>query len=209
MVPRVSGQTNKTIELNGDYRTMRPLSRRHNRHAAAQKSARAGGPASCASGQSNLLASPGMRSGPILRQPNIYATWGSHSVPSGDRDSRSRRNPLIVRLHVQPELVVVDAQVAVLVADDCRRHDRLYFLRKDADIGFVAAIVAEPVEAEAIVEMTEEDDVMLEPDIGSTTAAASSAAATTTATGAHSSAAASTAAHSHGARTSASSLSAP
>jgi hypothetical protein len=56
----------------------------------------------------------------------------------------------------------------------------LHFLCDHADIGLIAAVVTEPVETESIVEMPEKDDVVLEPDIGSSSATASTTTPTTT-----------------------------
>jgi hypothetical protein len=36
----------------------------------------------------------------------------------------------------------------------------------NTDISFVAAVISETIEADAAAELAEEDDVMLEPDIG-------------------------------------------
>ena len=58
-------------------------------------------------------------------------------------------------------------------------HHGLHLLRHHADIGLVAAVVAEAIEAEAVVEMAEHDDVVLQPDVGlvaSATTATSTAA---------------------------------
>jgi hypothetical protein len=68
---------------------------------------------------------------------------------------------LVVGLEGQTKLVVEDSQIAVPTADDRLRHERLHFLRYDTDIGFVAAVVAEAIEPEAVVEATEENDVVL------------------------------------------------
>src|SRR5450631_3164529 len=97
------------------------------------------------------------------------------------RNPRARCDPVVVGLEGQAKLVVEDPQIAVPTADNRLRHDRLHFLRYDADIGFVAAIVAEAIEPEPVVEATEESDVVLEPDIGppTTTATTRSAPAPT------------------------------
>ena len=62
---------------------------------------------------------------------------------------------MVVGLELQPELVVEDPQVSIAAAHDRLRHDRLHFLRHHADIGLVAAVVAEAIEAKAIVETAE------------------------------------------------------
>src|SRR5262245_60539710 len=93
------------------------------------------------------------------------------------RDPRTRCDPLIVGLELEAELIVEDAQVAVAPAHDCLRHDGLHLLRHHADIGLVAAVVAEAIEAEAVVEMAEQRDVVLQGNIGPPTAAAAKTAA--------------------------------
>src|SRR6185503_14414028 len=89
-----------------------------------------------------------------------------------------RGKPLVVGVEWQAKLVVVDTQVAVVTADDSIRPHGLNFLRHYADITLVAAVVAEAIEAEAIVEMPEQDDMVLERDVGTSSATASAAAAT-------------------------------
>src|SRR5689334_7091979 len=89
---------------------------------------------------------------------------------------------MVVCLHAQAKPVVQHDQVAVPTAYDCIRHYCLHLLRNDADIGLVAAIVAEPIEAKTIVEIAEQRDVMFEHDIRPPTATAppaTTAAATT------------------------------
>src|SRR5215510_4598722 len=93
------------------------------------------------------------------------------------RDPRTRCDPLIVGLELEAEPIVEDAQVAVAPAHDCLRHDRLHLLRHHADIGLVAAVVAEAIEAEAVVEMAEQRDLVLQRNIGPPTAAATETAA--------------------------------
>src|SRR5947209_15460621 len=100
------------------------------------------------------------------------------------RDMSARRGPLVVGLELQAELVVEDPQIAVAAAQYRRGHDCLDFLRHHADIGLVAAVVAEAVEAEAVIEVAEKRDVVLEHDVGSP-ALAAAASATTTASAAH------------------------
>ena len=61
----------------------------------------------------------------------------------------------------------------------------LHLLRHDAHIGgSIAALVAEAIEFQTVVELDQRDDVVLEADVGTTPAAAAPAAATTTATAA-------------------------
>src|SRR5215510_7092538 len=102
----------------------------------------------------------------------------------GRRELCTRRHPPVVGLELQAELLVEDSEVAVTAAHNRLRHDRLHFLRHHTHVGLVAADIAEAVEPEAVVEMTEQGDVVLERDVGAP------AAATTTATGARSATAA-------------------
>src|SRR5215212_12164334 len=77
------------------------------------------------------------------------------------------RCPLVVGLELQVELVVGDPQIAVAAAQYRRGHDCLDLLRHHADIGLVAAVVAEAVEAEAIIKVAEKRDVVLKHHVGS------------------------------------------
>src|SRR5437016_10677047 len=105
------------------------------------------------------------------------------SVPDrrAGRNLRAGGEPLIVGLELQAELVIEHPQRAVAAAHDRIGHYSLHFLRHHADIGLVAAIVAEAIEAEAVVEMAKERDVVLEHHVGSPAATTATAAATTTA----------------------------
>jgi hypothetical protein len=47
----------------------------------------------------------------------------------------------------------------------------LHLLRDNSDIGFFASIINEAIEAKAVVEMAEQDDLVLKPRIGSPSAA--------------------------------------
>src|SRR5439155_8965489 len=103
------------------------------------------------------------------------------SVPDrcAGRDFCARGEPLVVALELQSEPVIEDLQVAVAAAGDRLRHDRQNFLRHDTDVGLVAAVVAEAIEAEAVVEMAKQRDVVLEHHVGSPATAAASAATAT------------------------------
>ena len=80
----------------------------------------------------------------------------------------------------QAEPVVVDPEIAVAAARHRVRHHRLHLLRHHADIGLVAAEIAEAVVAEAVVEMAEQDDVVLQRDVGTPATAAATAATAAT-----------------------------
>jgi len=111
-----------------------------------------------------------------------------------------RSQPLPVGLELQTEVVVEHPQIAVASAHDRLRHDLLHFLGDDADIGLIAAVVTEAIDAEAVVEMAEENDIVFERDIGTASAAATAAAATAASAHATATAAAhTTAATAHGA----------
>jgi hypothetical protein len=94
---------------------------------------------------------------------------------------------VFVGLEPHADFVIEDAQVAVRTALDRIRPNNLHFLRHDADVRLVAAVIGKPVEAKAVVEVTEQDDVVLERDVR--TPAATAAAATTATTTAATSAA--------------------
>src|SRR5215218_4143034 len=79
----------------------------------------------------------------------------------------ARRGPLVVGLKLDAERVVRDPQVTIAPTHHRGRHDRLHFLRHHANVGLVAAVVGEAIEAEAIFEVAEEEDVMLEHHVGS------------------------------------------
>src|ERR1035438_8195129 len=81
----------------------------------------------------------------------------------------SMRHPLVPSHELKPEPVVVDTQVSVAAARDRFRHDFRNFLRHHADIGgVVVPLVAEAVDADAVVEPSERDNVLLQADIGAT-----------------------------------------
>ncbi len=93
---------------------------------------------------------------------------------------RAIRNPLPVGLKPHTDLVVKDPQVTVPPARNCVRFDSLHVLRHYSDVGFVAAVITEAIEANAVGEMAEQDDVVFQRDVGPSATAASST--TTTAT---------------------------
>jgi mannose-1-phosphate guanylyltransferase len=103
---------------------------------------------------------------------------------------------LVVSLEAEPEFFVLDAQGTITVSHDGLRHDRLNLLRHHANVGTVAAVVAEPIVAKAVRQVAEQGDIVLEPDVRSTPAAAATAAAATTATTAAAESATATAAES-------------
>src|SRR5262245_48883481 len=70
--------------------------------------------------------------------------------PSNQRDLCTGCEPLVVGLERQTELVVGHPEVAIPAAGHGRRPQRLHLLGQDADIGRVAALVGEAVEAKAV-----------------------------------------------------------
>src|SRR5258708_17547291 len=88
--------------------------------------------------------------------------------------------PVAVAAELQPELLVVDPQVTVAAAGHGFRHHTFHFLRDDAGINLVAAEIAKAIVAEAIGEVAEQDDVVLQRDVraSSTTATTTEAAST-------------------------------
>jgi len=88
---------------------------------------------------------------------------------------------MVVVLEFYPELLVVHPQITVAAARHGFRCDPNDFLRHDPDVRFAAAVIAEAIEAEAIVQITQENDVMLDHDVGAPTAtpATTTPAATT------------------------------
>src|SRR5882757_858527 len=99
-------------------------------------------------------------------------------------DPSAARKPIVIGAERQSEFLVVDPQVAVATTCHCIRHHALHLLRHYADIGLAAAKIAEAVIAETVGEMAEQDDVMLQRDVGTTPAATTSATETATATSA-------------------------
>ena len=75
------------------------------------------------------------------------------------------RHPCVPALHAQARPFIIHPQIAVAAADDGLGHHRLDFMRHHADIGFAAAIVAEPVKAETVIETGEHDDVVLQAEL--------------------------------------------
>ena len=100
----------------------------------------------------------------------------------GARQARTRRKPVFVGLEFDADLVVMDTQVTVAITRYRLRRDLLHLLRDDADVGAIAAIVAEAIVAKTVGKMAKQRDVVLDCDVGSPSAAPT--AATTEATAA-------------------------
>jgi hypothetical protein len=87
---------------------------------------------------------------------------------------------MFVALENQPKTVVTDPQIAIAALQDGAWYDFADFLRDHADVDFVTAGVGEAIEAEAVVEMTEQHDVVLEADVRAAPTATTAAATTAT-----------------------------
>jgi hypothetical protein len=94
-------------------------------------------------------------------------------------------DPVIIGLELQPKLPVIHPKIAVGIVRYRLWHHLLHFLCHDANVCFIAAVVAEAVQAKPFVQVTDKDDVVLKPDIRSpsaATTAATPATKTTTST---------------------------
>jgi len=112
------------------------------------------------------------------------------------RHSCTGSDPLLVGLERHAELAVEHAQIPIPATHDSIRGDRLNFLSNDADIGFAAAVIAEAVEAEAVIKVAEQRYVVLERDVRPpSTATEPSPAAKPAAADPHAAARAATKAH--------------
>src|SRR5262249_17030842 len=104
------------------------------------------------------------------------------AVSSSVRQQRAGRHacaggkPLPVGLERHADPVVENPEIASASAHHCFGHHRLHLLRHHTHIGAVAAVVGEAIEAEAVVEVAQQGDVVLETDVGPTSAAAAAAA---------------------------------
>jgi hypothetical protein len=76
-----------------------------------------------------------------------------------------RPEPRIIGLKFHAELLIVDPQITVAAGKDRLRHHLLRLLRHHADIGLAAPVIAKAIEAEAVVEMSEQNDIVLQPNI--------------------------------------------
>src|SRR5262249_59763856 len=92
------------------------------------------------------------------------------------RHDRARCEPTIIRLELHTECFVADPQVAVAPAHHRVGHHRLDFLRHHADVSLLAAIIAESIKTEAVVEPAKQRDDVPEQHVGMTSATLSAAA---------------------------------
>src|ERR1041385_8158533 len=114
--------------------------------------------------------------GPQGCEPRKTLDIGSSSNPRSPGDLPARGEPVTVAAEFQAEPVVVNSQIAVAAARHRVRPHRLYFLRHHADIGARAAEIAEAIITEAVVEMAEQHDVVLQRHVGAPAAAAAATA---------------------------------
>ena len=99
----------------------------------------------------------------------------------GQRRTRIGPQPLLPSHKFHADAVIVDDEISVLIAPDCAGFNLLHVLRHDAHIsGSIAALVAEAIEFETVVEPDQRDDILLKADVGTTSAASSSAATMST-----------------------------
>src|SRR5262245_39398897 len=90
-----------------------------------------------------------------------------------------QRQPLFPGHEFKPEPIIVDPQIPVRAAPDRAGVNLLHLLRHDANIGgAIAALVAEAIEFETVVEPPQGDDVLLEADVSTTPATATPTTAT-------------------------------
>ena len=119
--------------------------------------------------------SPARQGDLTKKQDGEGAIWGTILIlfsqknstlnTSDGRNSCPRFYPLIVGFERQAEHLVIHPQISVRSTSDRVWHDLLHFLRHNANIKVIAALVTEAIEAEAVVEITEERDVVFEPGV--------------------------------------------
>src|SRR5258708_39811703 len=88
--------------------------------------------------------------------------------------------PAVIGLECHAKFLVGDPQITIRTVNDCLGHDRSHFLGHDADIGLVASVVDEAVEAKAVVEAAEKRDVVFQSDVGAPAAAATATSTAST-----------------------------
>ena len=86
---------------------------------------------------------------------------------------------MIIALEGQAKLVVIDPQITVPALNDRLGIKLLHLLGHDADISLITAVVAEAIKAKAVIEIAEQDDVVLETDIGTPSPTTTARAAST------------------------------
>jgi hypothetical protein len=89
----------------------------------------------------------------------------------------ARHGPLPVGFKWQSKHVIGNAQIPVSAARHRFWNDRLHFLRNDPDICRMAAVVDEAIVAEAVAEPSEQNNIVLKPEVGAPPATTTSAMA--------------------------------
>jgi hypothetical protein len=100
------------------------------------------------------------------------------SPPRSRWNLRAARKPIVVAAEFETELFVVDPEIAVTAARHGVRHHPLHLLRDHTDIGLVTAGIAEPVVTETVLEITKQNNVVLQSEVGAPAAASTAAAST-------------------------------
>ena len=95
--------------------------------------------------------------GIALMMPNAASARGAAVRVSvltwcGGWNFLAQGHPFIPGLHAQPQPIIIHTQVAIAAAGHSLGHYGLDFLRHHANIRFVATIVAETIETEAVIE---------------------------------------------------------
>jgi len=107
-----------------------------------------------------------------LRQVNSLSVAGSAGYPCPVPE------PFFVGLELNSKFVVTDAKHTITIALDRLRHQRLHFLRHHANVGAVAPVVAEPIIAKTVRQISKQSDIVFDADVGSPSATTAAAAAT-------------------------------
>jgi hypothetical protein len=89
----------------------------------------------------------------------------------------ARHGPLPVGFKWQSKHVIGNAQIPVSAARHRFWNDRLHFLRNDPNICRMAAVVDEAIVAEAVAEPSEQNNIVLKPEVGAPPATTTSAMA--------------------------------
>jgi hypothetical protein len=90
---------------------------------------------------------------------------------------RARHGPLPVGFKWQSKHVIGNEQIPVSTARHRFGNDLLHFLRHDPYIGRMAAVVDEAIVAEAVAEPSEQNNIVLKPEVGAPPATTASAMA--------------------------------
>lgn len=110
------------------------------------------------------------------------ASWSGAKIGAATLESASGCDPIVIGLERQSEPFVGHPKIAVATNSDRVGSYGSDFLRNHPDIGLLAAVVFEAVVTKAIIEPTQQHDIMLQPDVRATTAAATTAAAESSST---------------------------